>query len=179
MDVPPSSTGPCVVEEERLEPTQIGTGTLQRVDLCAKPPWGVPIVVVPVRNELAGRVLAGEVTLGPDRPTTLEPDVTKPGVVGDEIADRIGTVIDNNQFLIGIILAKEIADCLGDKRPAVAGRHNTRDQRQAFRTGRHVAILDRSAPCLISADGPRKTGGSAGIAPMYQPSRPFATITRR
>jgi hypothetical protein len=104
-----------------------------RLDLPAQPRRRVPVVVVPVRDQLAARLGARQVALGPDRAAAVDPQVADPRVRGDQIAHRRLAVVDDHQLGIREVLAQEVADRLRHPRRAIAGRHDARHQRSIAR----------------------------------------------
>jgi hypothetical protein len=69
----------------------------ERRRLDAELPRRVP-VVVPVGDHLAQCVLAGEVALGADGEPPVETDVANTRVVRQEIGDRVGAVVHDDQL---------------------------------------------------------------------------------
>ena len=79
-------------------------------DLVGEPPGGVPIVVVPVENDVARGALAGEIALGADGVSAVEPDVADLWIVGDEVAHTVGAVVNDEKFFVSVVLAEEERD---------------------------------------------------------------------
>src|SRR5262245_43112663 len=89
----------------------------------------MPIVIIPVRNDLSSRLLARQITLCANGGPTVLPQVVNVWISGDEIRDRVSAIVNDNQLLRLIVLTQEVGDGLRHKGATVIGGHNAADQR--------------------------------------------------
>lgn len=104
----PGTVGRWFVVEETVEAAKCRAAIGEFGDLVGDAPVGHPVVVVPVEQDVAGGVLAGEVALGADGVATVEAEVTNGRVVRDEVADAVGAVVEDDEFFFGLILSEEV-----------------------------------------------------------------------
>src|SRR5262249_35201855 len=148
--VEPGLSGDEVVVEELARTAHICASPQQRLNLRAQATWRHPVVVIPVRDELAARYLAGDVAFGADGGPLVEAEIPNSIVAGYQVRDAVVSVVDNHQLTRGVVLLEEIANRLANERPAVARGHDARDQRT---TQRYFATHPDSR--LLN---PRRTG---------------------
>src|SRR6266536_3319252 len=92
----------------------------------------MPIVVVPVSYNSATCLFTSDIALGTQGGLLAQTDVANTLISRYEVANRVGSIINNNQFFVRIILAQEVGNSLGDKCPTVICGHNATDQRMIF-----------------------------------------------
>jgi hypothetical protein len=91
----------------------------------------MPVVVVPVHDQVAAGQPDALVSLGAQRETLGETDVPDLRLLGNQVRDIIVAVVQDDQFFVGIILAQEVSDRPRDKLPSVVCRHDAGDQGRA------------------------------------------------
>ena len=114
-------TMPLVEVDDLVHPQ----GRLHEGDLIADSPVRVPIIVVPVQDDLPLRRLAGEVTLFSESDRLVQPEIPNHCNSWNQILDNVRTVIHYDELASRIILAQKILDGSGHERSAVTCRHNT------------------------------------------------------
>src|SRR5215470_14339708 len=88
-------------------------------------------------------MLARQISLRTSRSALWQPEIPNSRVGRDEISDPVCAVIDNDQFLIRVVLAQKIMDRALNERPTVECRHDTGDQGQmARRRSFHSRVRD-------------------------------------
>ncbi len=88
----------------------------------------VPVVVVPMRNPIPKCVLASKVSLLADAALAGQMKVADAWIGRQQVRDRIGAIVDHDQFQVWIILRQEARQCVRDKRTTIVGGHNATDQ---------------------------------------------------
>jgi hypothetical protein len=101
---------------------------VQRIDLIAQTLRRMPVVVVPVRDDVAARGLARPIALRPDRDLLIQAEIANTIILRDEIADRVGAIVDDDQFLGLVILPQEVFNRARDELAAVVRRHDAGDE---------------------------------------------------
>jgi hypothetical protein len=128
VDVAPGAAGLDVVEEEGPKAADIQPRVQEARDLVREAVRRVPVVVVPVHDDVATGLAHALVALGAQGEPPRLANVADLGVGGDQVADGVVAVIHDDQLLVGVILAQEVGDGARDERPAVVRRHDAGDQ---------------------------------------------------
>ncbi len=115
--------------------------------LHAQPIGRHPIVVVPVRDQFALARVAGDIAFGSQWRSAVEPYVAHAWIRRREILDTILTIVDDDQFLVRVVLPQEVRNRLSDQVSSIPGRHDATDQRRvaAHRLPRLVRWLWRNS----------------------------------
>src|SRR5207249_4110809 len=101
-----------------------------------------PVVVVPVEDDVAGGFATREVALGADSVALRQADVADAGVGRDDITYGVGSVINDDELPVGVVLAEEVPERVRKEGTAVVGRkdaggnrwrHYSRSPRYPFR----------------------------------------------
>lgn len=83
-----------------------------------------PIVVIPVHNDFASRMLAGHVALGAHRQSPLQADVPNLRIRRHEIRDIVGAIVHDDELFPRIILSPKAPDRFRKEAATVAGRED-------------------------------------------------------
>src|SRR6266702_929072 len=89
----------------------------------------MPIVVIPMGDEVTPRLLTGQVALFTNRRSVRQPDIAYAVVWRDQLLDRIRAVVHDDQLSGGIVLAQKIFDRPRHEGPPIIGRHDAGDER--------------------------------------------------
>src|SRR6266487_1133593 len=92
----------------------------------------MPVVIIPVNYDAASCLFTGQVALSSNRDPFLQANVANTFIHWYEITNCIGSIIDNDQFFVGVVLPEEVRNGLFDKCTAVICRHNATDQGNSF-----------------------------------------------
>jgi hypothetical protein len=65
-------------------------------NLLGEPPFGKPVIVVPMGDDFSSRILAGQVLLGAHSVPFLHTDVPDPRIVRDQIGYQVRSVIEDD-----------------------------------------------------------------------------------
>src|SRR5438270_9593378 len=84
----------------------------QRPYLVVQTVWSVPVVVVPLSDELALSERAGLVPLATDRGAMGQTQIPDPRPFRDEVGDGLPPVVHNDQLPVGVALAREVVQRL-------------------------------------------------------------------
>jgi hypothetical protein len=101
---------------------------VQRIDLIAQAMRRMPIVIVPVRDDLAARGFTRPIALRPNRDFLVQADIANAIIARNEIADRVSAVVDDDQFLGLVILPQEVFNRTRDELAAIVRRHDAGDE---------------------------------------------------
>ena len=77
----------------------------QFVNLPAEPMRRHPVVVVPVRDQVAATEFTSEIAFCSQRQFAFEALVTNSFVSGNQIGDAVLPVVEDDQFLVWIVLS--------------------------------------------------------------------------
>ena len=112
-----------MVEKQITRAAHVGAGRRQSSHLDVQAMGRVPVVVVPMGDQLTPTQFAGQVAFRTHGKPLFETHVTDTLIVGDEVGDGILAVVHNDEFSRWIILPQKVPDGLADKAPSVAGWH--------------------------------------------------------
>src|SRR5262249_10925381 len=107
VDIFPRALPRGVEKQHAIETANIGIASGEHLHLKAQAMRRVPVVIVPMGNDLAARFFASVVAFGADRLAVMMAKITDLRVRRDEIGDRIVAVVEDHQFPFGIILRQE------------------------------------------------------------------------
>ena len=123
----------------------VGLARHDRRDLMAEPARSVPIVVVPVGDDLTPGVPAGDVTLFSDARPFGKMNVADAFLTFEEVADRFGAVVNDDELFVRVVLVEETTKGNANERTSIGGRHDARDERRrVFRTGGPRPLSNRT-----------------------------------
>ena len=100
-------------------------------DLLGEAAGTVPVVVVPVSDEIARAISQARLRLAP-RSCDWETGVANSGRTLEEIADGIGAVVDDDEFFPGIALSLKTGEGEVDEAAAIVGGHDAGDERELW-----------------------------------------------
>src|SRR5436309_8874661 len=110
----PEARGPQVEQEAVNDSGEVGALIHQIRDLTSNAGRPVPVVVVPLQNDVSAGELAGKVALGADRRPLSWTDVLDGGAGGKLALDGVRAVVDDHQLAVRIVLGQEVADRADD-----------------------------------------------------------------
>lgn len=128
--------GPRLELEEAVgaQRRDVGGAAQDGLELAAQPRRRVPVVVVPLGDDVAAGLRHPEVALGAQRHARGHPARADGRRAGRDVGKRrrqIGLVlVDDDQLALGIVLGEEVADRLRHEGGAAAGHHHAADQRR-------------------------------------------------
>ena len=120
----PGLPGKRVDEEDTVNAADVGLGMFQRLDLRGDARRSVPIIVVPVQDNVAMRFRAGRVALGADRLALLAADVTHLLMLRNQIGNAVVAIVEYDEFLVEEVLRQEHGDRPRHELAPVGGRHD-------------------------------------------------------
>src|SRR6478609_5219560 len=88
--------------EELVGTDDVAVTRQECLHLVGEPGRSVPVVVVPVRNEVAGGMLAGDIPLAADGAAGGGANVADPIVGGYQVLDGLVAVVDDDELLKGV-----------------------------------------------------------------------------
>src|SRR5260370_27354281 len=91
--------------------------------------WRMPVIIVPVNNNVPSSLLTCQIALSPDSDLTRQADIADMLIGWYKITDRVGAVVNNDQFFVGVVLAQKVFNSLRHGCATVVGWHDAGDQR--------------------------------------------------
>jgi hypothetical protein len=88
-----------------------------------------PIIIIPVHDQATAAGLHALIAFDPECLFLGKAHVLHAGIQWEPIGHAVLAVIENQQFLIGIILPQKILDGQRHKAASVRGGHDARDER--------------------------------------------------
>ena len=136
--IPPGPRRRRVVVKERAGPANLRVACAQRLDLLRYTVGRVPVVVVPVNDELAVSRSAGDIAFRADVLFSGQPNERNRGSSGRKRRDSCRAVVDDDELQIRIVLSKKTTHRVRHKMKPVARGHDAGDQRRRFADDRYV-----------------------------------------
>jgi hypothetical protein len=96
-----------IYEKRAVDPTHIEIAAFQGFDLVAQAPRSVPIVVVPVNDDVALGNFTRKVSFGAKPQPTWQRYVFDLRMGRDDVLDAVRSVVDDHEFLVGVVLREE------------------------------------------------------------------------
>src|SRR3569623_741292 len=75
----------------------------------------IPVIVIPVKNDVSTRFRTGNIAFFSNSWARLQPKIADSRIVGNQIANRVGAVIHDDQLATWVILREECRYRGGDK----------------------------------------------------------------
>ena len=94
----PESPGLELEEGDGSEARDVGPSRDQRAELRRQPAWRVPVVVVPLHEEVTLGLCAGQIALRTDALAPRAADVPDPRVIGHQLRQAVLAVVDDDQL---------------------------------------------------------------------------------
>src|SRR4051794_11238369 len=91
----------------------------------------MPIVVIPMNDDLAQAQVDAAVPLGTKRDRAVRAKVADARVARHAVFDRIGTIVENDQLTVWVVLVEKAVDRTDDEVAAVTRGHDAGDERAA------------------------------------------------
>ncbi|MFK4727432.1 hypothetical protein ABIE89_008532 [Bradyrhizobium niftali] len=144
IDIFPCPARARLDEQDAVDAADIGLVALKRLDLGADARRRVPVVVVPVQNDVTARLGASGIAFGAERPVAAGTEIADLRMRGYQFGKAIVAVIEDDEFLVGKVLPEKHADRLRHELPPVRGGHDAGNARQGGLLGQIVRISDVS-----------------------------------
>src|SRR5262249_46132764 len=89
VSVLPDLIGSRLVIQQPARPANVRIVLKQRIDLGTDAPRGIPVIIIPVDDDLAAGEFAGQISLCSDGKLRVERDITDSIVHGHQVSHRI------------------------------------------------------------------------------------------
>src|SRR5207244_8742579 len=117
LDGPEPAVG-LLQDEPVLEPGDVRVTAQDGSRLALETVRAIPVVVVPMGDELPARFGTGAVALRADRQSPFDAEVAHGRLVPDQVGDRIASVVDDDQLAVAIRPLAETGQRQPEDRPA-------------------------------------------------------------
>ena len=117
-----------VEKQHAIETANIDIGGKERLDLKAQALRRVPIVVIPMGDNVAVRLLTSPVPFGADGLSAMMAQIADSWVNGNKVGDRILAIVEDHKFFVRIILSQKQPDRLRHEAPTVRRWHDARNE---------------------------------------------------
>jgi hypothetical protein len=127
--VEPGPAGGGLEEEHLAQPADLGAGGAHGLVLQGDALGAVPVVVVPVHQQVAAGELHAAVALEAEGDAGIQAHIAQARVGGQQVAHRVVAVVEDQQLAGRVALAQEAGDRPRHKGAPVGGGHQAGDER--------------------------------------------------